>query len=232
MNKQMFFTTELNQILCSHMRDYGSKAKFLFTEVSPELLGLLRTSEFAGTISYVLDASEKCYFEKTGEIPLPETFDYIFMEALLQRTINKSALLDNVRQHLRGNGKLLGIECTENLYGLQETAAALKQYYEDVHFFQIPQNKIYVYKAAKYFLSEKTSWLRSFFSPDIRMNLVWLLRRVENDIDLEGNCQAVLMMCEQYNIPDDYLQCLVNETMLNAEKVWSRLGKKVGNGDG
>jgi len=85
-------------------------------------------------------------------------------------------------------------------------------------------------KAGKYNLNEKTSWLRSFFLPEVRQELAYILRRIENDIDRSYNCQQLWQLCEQYEITAEYLIPFIQNTMLKPKQVLKFLSEDVERG--
>lgn len=64
-----------------------------------------------------------------------------------------------------------------------------------------------------------TECLKSFFTAEVRLQLVFLLRRIENDIDLQQNCADFWQLCRVEKIPVQYLLAFIENTMLQVEKV-------------
>jgi SAM-dependent methyltransferase len=61
--------------------------------------------------------------------------------------------------------------------------------------------------------------LKRFFTAKVRLTLVFLLRRIENDIDLQKNCENFWQLCIAEKIPVQYLVAFIENTMLQVEKV-------------
>jgi SAM-dependent methyltransferase len=64
-----------------------------------------------------------------------------------------------------------------------------------------------------------TEYLKSFFTAEVRLQMVFLLRRIENDIDLQENCADFRQLCTAEKIPVQYLVAFIENTMLQVEKV-------------
>lgn len=87
--------------------------------------------------------------------------------------------------------------------------------------------KYWLIKAGKYDFTEKTSWLRSFLDPEIRQELAYVLRRIENDIELSVNFQQLWHLCQQYDITAEYLVPFIQNTMLYPNKVLKLLSENI-----
>lgn len=75
----------------------------------------------------------------------------------------------------------------------------------------------------------QTLWLQQFFTPEIRQQLVYLLRRIETNIDAETNSQEVWRICAEQEITAEYLLPFIQNTMLHPELVLQRLAKQAEN---
>ena len=143
----------------------------------------------------------------------------------------------------------LGIKMCSG-FSLEELVAFFREAkYEDLRFDQVgelpgPKNcekkqgaveesdsytaiKYWLIKAGKYDFTEKTSWLRSFLDPEIRQELAYVLRRIENDIELAVNCQQLWHLCQQYDITAEYLVPFIQNTMLHPNKVLNLLSENI-----
>lgn len=224
---ERIFQVKLSDSLCQCLRDYGPNPRFLFYEIPDPLLQRLQEKDFAGAEFVLLDKTERDRWRKTRRLPINGSFDYIFLSEMTCNFESLQVLSEDARKHLRGNGKLLGILPVMDGNSLQKISVLLKQSYEVLKIVDFGSTSYYLFKADKYFLHEHTSWLRSFFSPEVRRQLVWGLRRIENDIDIERNIQDVLRLCKQQQITAEYLCCLMNDTLLDKKKVcrilWERM---------
>lgn len=70
-----------------------------------------------------------------------------------------------------------------------------------------------------------TLWLQQSFTPEIRQQLVYLLRRIETGIDVTRNCNSLWQLCENYSVTAEYLLPLIDNTMLYPQVVLSRLAE-------
>lgn len=68
-------------------------------------------------------------------------------------------------------------------------------------------------------VDKKMVWLKRQFTGDIRRTMVFLLRRIENDIESEKNCAALWEVCSSEGVSAQYLAALLDNTMLQPEKV-------------
>ena len=62
-------------------------------------------------------------------------------------------------------------------------------------------------------------YLKSQFSAELRQELVYLLRRIENDIAVDVNTRELLQLCTAQGVSMDYLAKLAENTMVSAPKV-------------
>ena len=53
--------------------------------------------------------------------------------------------------------------------------------------------------------TEAAGYLKCHFSPELRQELVYLLRRIEQDIAVEENAQTILRLCRENGVSMDYL---------------------------
>lgn len=72
-------------------------------------------------------------------------------------------------------------------------------------------------------MDEAAEQLTSFFTAEVRQKLVFLLRRIENDIDVEKNCQEFWKICDQWGVLPGYTVLLANNALGNADKVLLQL---------
>ncbi len=66
---------------------------------------------------------------------------------------------------------------------------------------------------------EKVKFLRSCFDARIREKLVFLLRRIENDIDSAENVKEILEVCKNNTIAEPYIAALIESAIASPEKV-------------
>ena len=76
-------------------------------------------------------------------------------------------------------------------------------------------------------MEEETMWLRQYYTPAIRAELVRILRRVDAGIDVEANIAALWKMCQQEKIDGGYLVRLIRNSMLSPECVLQRLAVQI-----
>ena len=213
----MQFTQEMELQLVELLRDYGLGARFLFSEISASVLEEMQTLDFAGVEIHILEPSELLQYAHTEKIPLDESFDTIFCGDILERVQNMEKFLQNARSHLRGNGKLIFVLHEADPQRIQQAIPMLKRYFEEISIVQM--ESAYLVKMGKYYLKEKTAWLRSSFSPELRNQIVILLRRIENDIDRSTNCRQLIELCERYRVSKEYLDVFICDTMLDPARV-------------
>lgn len=72
-------------------------------------------------------------------------------------------------------------------------------------------------------MSAATHALRRALTPEDRRELVFLLRRVENDIDALGNMRAVRRFCEENKVEAPYLAALIDNSMIRKTKLFVQL---------
>lgn len=73
-------------------------------------------------------------------------------------------------------------------------------------------------------MSDATRALQSVLSPQERRELVFLLRRIENDIDASDNSVKLLRFCEEKAVEAPYLAALIENSMLQKTKLFVELG--------
>lgn len=66
-----------------------------------------------------------------------------------------------------------------------------------------------------------TEVLKTVSTAEVRRRLVFLLRRIENDIDPQENCRELWQLCTKEQIPASYLAALAQNAMLYPAKVLS-----------
>ena len=65
--------------------------------------------------------------------------------------------------------------------------------------------------------------LKSFFTPEIRRQLVTILRRMEYGIDVEANCQRFWRLYKEAGLFPDYLAEFIWETIVHRRNVFAAL---------
>lgn len=65
----------------------------------------------------------------------------------------------------------------------------------------------------------KVTWLQSFYTPDIRRELTFLLQRIDFDIMPEENAGRVQSFVEKHNINVEYLRLFIDTAVIYKEKV-------------
>jgi len=78
-------------------------------------------------------------------------------------------------------------------------------------------------------IEEKAEYLQQFFSSEIRRKLVFFLRRIEFEIDINTNCKAVWKLCEANQIPMQYVIAFAGNTLLQSDKVLPILAASANN---
>lgn len=68
-------------------------------------------------------------------------------------------------------------------------------------------------------MDEATKTLRGKLSPEVRQELVFCLRRVENDIDAAENCTAIRRICCEKSVDMPYLEALIDNSMVRKTKL-------------
>ena len=81
--------------------------------------------------------------------------------------------------------------------------------------------EVWLVKAAR--STPEISMLKSFFTPEIRRQLVTFLRRIEYDIDVEMNCQRFWQLYKEAGLFPDYLAEFIWETIVHRRNVFAAL---------
>lgn len=76
---------------------------------------------------------------------------------------------------------------------------------------------VWFVKAAK--LDQTMVRLQSCFTKEVRQFMVFLLRRIENNIEMEKNCEQLCKICATESVSGEFLIALVENSMLKPEKV-------------
>lgn len=74
----------------------------------------------------------------------------------------------------------------------------------------------------------QTLWLQKSFTPEIRQQLAYLLRRIETGIDIQANACAVWELCAAQQITAEYLLPFIQNAMLHPQLVLQRLASQTG----
>ena len=75
--------------------------------------------------------------------------------------------------------------------------------------------------------SEYMSPIVEVYPLKLRWDLVFLLRRIENGIEVQKNCQALWMLCEGNNVDGDYLLTFIRQAVLHPDRVLERLAQEI-----
>lgn len=81
--------------------------------------------------------------------------------------------------------------------------------------------KIWLVQACK--CTAEVVALKEMYTPEIRAELARLLHRVEYDIDAEKNLAALLKLCRQEKIFNEYLEDFIEQTVIHKEKIFNIL---------
>ena len=81
--------------------------------------------------------------------------------------------------------------------------------------------EVWLVKAAR--STPEISMLKSFFTPEIRRQLVTILRRMEYGIDVEANCQRFWRLYKEAGLFPDYLAEFIWETIVHRRNVFAAL---------
>ena len=81
--------------------------------------------------------------------------------------------------------------------------------------------KIWLVQACK--CTAEVVALKEMYTPEIRAELARLLHRVEYDIDAEKNLVALLKLCRQEKIFNEYLEDFIDQTVIHKEKIFNIL---------
>ena len=81
--------------------------------------------------------------------------------------------------------------------------------------------EVWLVKAAR--STPEISMLKSFFTPEIRRQLVTILRRMEYGIDVEANCQRFWRLYREAGLFPDYLAEFIWETIVHRRNVFAAL---------
>lgn len=68
-------------------------------------------------------------------------------------------------------------------------------------------------------VNKKALILRKQFRPQMRETMVFLLRRIENEISITNNCSNLWEICEKWQVTNSYLVKMIDNTMIYPDKV-------------
>lgn len=66
------------------------------------------------------------------------------------------------------------------------------------------------------------------YPAEVRQELLYLLRRIENGIEVENNIQGLWQLCGQQKIDADYLLQFIGSALVKSKDVLDALAKNAG----
>ena len=78
-----------------------------------------------------------------------------------------------------------------------------------------------------YRMKPETAWLRQFYTAEVRQQLAYILRRIENDIEAAENIEKLWSVCGEMQISGDYLLRFMHNVLLSPAIVLQRLSRGI-----
>lgn len=150
-------------------------------------------------------------------------YDFIFDNGLLADMCMDDVLLRALGLHLKNNGKLRAV-----LPLSFELMTVGRCSFENnfnrgifVSGCELGEDSFYVAEFSDF--HRKVTWLQSFYTPELRRELAFLLQRIDFDVQGEKSLRDLQAFVQRYGIDKGYLQFYVDTAVVHKEKLYQLL---------
>lgn len=193
-------------------------ARVLASWRSEKLELLLRSVVPDISIEYLMDMD----IEQFMQIPAwteDGRYDFIFDNGLLGDLVMNGVLLRVLGLKLKEGGAIRSVLPAS----IDKRFAGHCSYVNNfdkrilVNWIEAGTDTFYIAEFSRF--QRKVTWLQSFYTPDIRRELTFLLQRIDFDIMPEENAGRVQSFVEKHNINVEYLRLFIDTAVIYKEKV-------------
>lgn len=146
-------------------------------------------------------------------------YDFIFDNGLLGDLNMDGALLRAFGMHLKDNGAMRSVLPAS----IERRFAGECSYVNNfdtgilVNWVEAGADTFYIAEFSRF--QRKVAWLQSFYTPEMRRELLFFLQRIDFDIMPEENAGRILNLMKKYNVSWEYLRFFIDTAVVHREKV-------------
>ena len=193
-------------------------ARVLASWRSEKLESLLRSAVPDISIDYLMDMDVETFMQ----IPAwteDGRYDFIFDNGLLGELAMDSALLRALGMQLKNEGAIRSVLPASIDKRFAGHCSYVNNFDKSILVNWVEAGADTFYIAEFSCFQRKVTWLQSFYTPDIRRELTFLLQRIDFDIMPEENAVRVQRFVEKHNINVEYLRLFLDTAVIYKEKV-------------
>ena len=146
-------------------------------------------------------------------------YDYIIDNGLLAQTNMDAALLKAMGTHLVFCGLLRAVfPASMELY--EVAGIAFENYFGDgrqLSFTEAGADSFFVVEL--FLFNQGVAWLQSFYTADMRKELVYLLQRLDFCMEVEDTLASIRDLCCHYNVTEEYLSVMADIATIHKQQV-------------
>lgn len=146
-------------------------------------------------------------------------YDFIFDNGLLADMRMDGVLLRSLGMHLKFSGGMrviLPSSFDRNLAG----ECAYKNNFEGGFFINMHEAGAASFYVAEFsFFQKIVTWLQSFYTPELRRELSFLLQRIDFDVQSEESIRDLRFLVQRYDIDAVYIRFFVDTAVIHKEKL-------------
>lgn len=213
---------EINKKKCCWLLDGVSlsrNAKVLVSWHDKTMDELLKRAVPDIGIEYLMEMDFDAFFRQKSWAD-DGCYDFIFDNGLLAETNMDGMLLRSLGMHLKSGGGVRTV-----LPGSFEKFLVGSRSYENnfnraifISGFEAEKDSFYIAELAGF--QRKVTWLQSFYTPELRRELAFLLQRIDFDVQAEANIRALQVFLQHHGISKEYLRFLVDTAVIHKEKLY------------
>lgn len=146
-------------------------------------------------------------------------YDFIFDNGLLADMCMDDVLLRALGMHLKRGGKLRVVLPLTFKLMMVGRCSFKNNFNRDIFVSggEAGENSFYVVEFSDF--QRKVTWLQSFYTPELRRELAFLLQRIDFDVQKEESLRELRAFVQRYNIDKEYLQFYVDTAVVHKEKM-------------
>lgn len=187
-----------------------------------EIAGLLRRVLPDINIEYLTEMDTEAFIRQKKR-PAGGRYDFIFDSGLLADVRMDGQLLRSLGMQLKSGGRLrmvLPESLDRNLAG---RCAYANNFNRSILISAFETGGAAYYVAELSDFQREVTWLQSFYTPELRREMAFLLQRIDFDVYGGESVKLLKLFVKRYGIDADYLRFFVDSSVVHKEKLYRLL---------
>lgn len=202
--------------------DLSRAFKVLVSWYDEKITDILRQGVPNISIDYLMDMDFEAFIRRTNWTD-DGCYDFVFDNGLLEMMHMDGVLLRALGMHMKYDGRLRAVFSADIASSLVGRLAYENNFDRDIFAGSVEAGKDSCYVVEFSDFQRKVTWLQSFYTPELRRELAFLLQRIDFDVQFDESIRALKVFLKRYNIDTEYLCFFVDASVVHKDKLYRLL---------